>query len=127
MTLRHVPRSEWRSFLHAFSRSHRAWLATIHGFVGEATVTHIPSVALKSVTLDDTRSDSVVRITFINGISLCAARPCVLCVQSDNGAERALEIETAEGGFIRLAFRATVLPEQLDGVAPAELIPDAPV
>jgi hypothetical protein len=126
MTVRDVPRSEWRSFLQAFSRAHRAWIATIHGLVGSATVTHIPSVALKSVTLENARADPLVRITFINSISLCAARPRVLRVQSDNGAERALEVETADGGFIRVAFRTTVLPEQLDGVAPGELIADAP-
>ena len=126
MTVRDVPRSEWRSFLQAFSRAHRAWICTIHRLVGKGTVTHIPWVALKSVTLEGGLSDLFVECTFINGISLCAARPCVLRVQSDNGAERALEIETADGGFMRLAFRATVLPDQLDGVAPGELIAGAP-
>jgi hypothetical protein len=46
-------------------------------------------------------------------------------VQTDDGAERALEVETADGGFIRLAFRATALPEQLDGVAAGELMAEA--
>lgn len=43
----------------------------------KATVTHIPSMALKSVTLEGGLADPLVQITFINGISLCAARPCV--------------------------------------------------
>jgi hypothetical protein len=42
-----------------------------------------------------------------------------------DGAECALEVDTAEGAFIRLAFRATALPEQLDGIAPGEMADEA--
>jgi hypothetical protein len=97
----------------------------MHGLVGRTMVTHIPSVALKSVMLESGASGPIVRVTFINGVSLCVARPCVVRVQADDGAERALEVETTDCGFIRLAFRATVLPEQLDGVVPLELIGEA--
>jgi hypothetical protein len=122
MTVRDVPRSDWPAFLEGFSREHCAWIGTIHGLVGGALVTHIPAVALKSVTLDSGVSGSILRITFVNGISLCAAQPCVLRVQTEDGGERALEVETADDGFIRLAYRATALPEELDGVAPGDLI-----
>jgi hypothetical protein len=125
MTLRDVPRSEWRSFLEGFSRAHRAWLGTIHGFVGTTPVTHIPSVALKSVVVENGAPGPILRIMFTNGLSLCAVRPCVVRVQTDDGGERALEVETADGGFVRIAFRATAWPEQLDGLAPGELVPEA--
>jgi hypothetical protein len=125
MTVTDMPRSEWRSLLEDFSRAHRAWVGTIHGFVGNAPVTYIPSVALESVVLEGGASGPILRITFINGVSLCAVRPCVVRVQTDDGGERALEVETADGGFIRLGFRATALPEQLDGLAPGELFPEA--
>jgi hypothetical protein len=125
MTIQDLPRCEWGSFLEGFSREHRAWIGTIHGLVAGAPVTHIPSVALKSVTLESGASGPIVRITFVNGVSLCAVQPCVLRVQTDDGVERALEVETADGGFIRLAFRATALPEQLDGIAPGELMAEA--
>ena len=125
MTVRDVPQSEWRSFLDGFSREHCAWIGTIHGLVGGAPVTRVPSTALKSVTLESGASGPLLRITFVNGLSLCAVQPCALRVQSDDGAERALEVDTADGGFIRMAFRATALPEQLDGVAPRELIAEA--
>jgi hypothetical protein len=122
MTIHDVPRAEWRSFLDEFTRAHCAWIGTIHGLVDDAPVTHIPSVALKSVALERGVSDPLVRITFVNRVSLCAVRPWAVRVQSDDGLTRALEIETAGGGYLRLAFRATALPEQLDGVAPSELI-----
>ena len=44
--------------------------------------------------------------------------------ETDIGRVQALEIDGSEGQFIRLAFRATALPEQLDGLAPGELIVD---
>jgi dienelactone hydrolase len=126
MTLRNVPPSEWRPFLDRFSREHRAWIATIHGVVGGTPVTRVPCAALKSVTLEDGVSGPVLRVTFINGVSLCAVRPCAMRVQQmSNGAECALEVDTADAGFIRLAFRAAALPEQLDGVAPGELSAEA--
>ena len=124
MTLRDVPRSEWRSFLEGFSREHRGWIATINGVVGGAPVTDVESAKFECATLESSASGSLVRITFINGISLCAPEPCGMRVQMDDGAERALEVETDDGGFIRLAFRATALPEQLDGLAPGEMMPE---
>jgi hypothetical protein len=126
MIIRNVPPSEWRSLLERFSREHRAWLATIHGVVGEALVTRVPCAALKSVTLENGVSGKVLRVTLVNGVSLCAVRPCAMRVQQmRNGAECAVEVDTADAGFIRLAFRAAALPEQLDGVAPGELIAEA--
>lgn len=123
-----VPAVEWRSFLERFSRRHRGWLATIHGVERGVPVTRVRSVALESVTLDERGPDRVVRLTFANGVSLCAPRPRGVGVQrTAERAERALEIDTADGAFIRLAFRATALPEQLDGVAIGELTTDSSI
>jgi hypothetical protein len=121
MTVRDVPPSEWCSFLERFSREHRAWLATIHGIEHGVPVTVVPSVAIRSVILEK-HADPVVRLTFSNGASLCAPRPCVIRVQETGyRAACALEVETVDGAFVRLAFRAVALPEQLDGIAPNEL------
>ena len=122
MTLHYVPRSEWRSFLERFGREHRAWRATIHGIEHGLPVTVVPSAAIKSVTLETHVADLIVRLTFGNGVALCAPRPCAVRVQErTDGAECALEVDTADGAFIRLAFHATALPEQLDGIAPGEM------
>ena len=122
VTLRDIPATEWCSFLERFSREHRAWRATIHGIERGVAVTRIPSEAIRSITLEQHVPDPIVRLTFVNGVSLCAPRPCAVRIQ-ENGddAERALEVETADGALIRLAFRATARPEQLDGIAPGEL------
>jgi hypothetical protein len=116
-----VPAVEWRSFLERFSRRHRGWLATVHGVERGVPVTRVRSAALESVTLEGRSPDHIVRLTFARGVSLCAPRPRGIGVQrTAEGAEAALEVETADDAFIRLAFRATALPEQLDGLAPAE-------
>jgi hypothetical protein len=117
-----VPAVEWPSFLERFGRRHRAWLGTIHGVERGVPVTRVPMVGLASVTLDGASPDDVVRVTFLNGVSLCAPRPLAVRVQrTEEGAECALEIDAADEGFLRLAFRAAALPEHVDGIAPAEV------
>jgi hypothetical protein len=117
-----VPAVEWCGFLERFSRRHRGWLATIHGFARDVPLTKVPSEPLQSIALERSDSDHLIRVTLANGLSLCAPRPRAIRIQTTvEGAETALEVETASGTFMRVAFRATVMPEQLDGIAPAEL------
>jgi hypothetical protein len=117
-----VPAVEWGVFLERFSRRHRGWLGTLHGVAQDLPLTRISSAPLESVALERYDFDFLVRITLANGISVCAPQPRAIRVQQTNeGAEAALEVETAAGALIRLAFRATALPDQLDGLAPKEL------
>ena len=120
MTIQNVERPEWPAFLAHIGRQHCAWIGSVHGLVAGAEMTRIPSVALKSVSVESGVSGPILRITFLNNVSLCAVRPSAVRVQTEVGVERALEVETADDGFIRLAFRASALPEQLDGIAPGE-------
>lgn len=121
MMIHDVPRTEWPTFLEQFNRQHRAWLATIHGMEYGLPVTRVPSVAVKAVTLVSDLPEDTIRLTLGNGISLYAPRPRALRVQeTEEGVERALEIETLDGALIRIAFRAAARPDQLDGLAPGE-------
>ena len=117
-----IPAVEWPAFLVRFGRRHRAWLTTVHGVERETPVTRATLVPLESIALERRGDDYLVRVTFAKGLSLCAPRPRAVRVQhTHDGAEWALEVDTADSGFIRLAFRATTLPDQLDGLVPAEL------
>jgi hypothetical protein len=117
-----IPAVEWQSFLERFGRRHRAWLTTVHGVEQGIPVRRAESVPLESVALERRGYDYLVRVMFGQGLSLCAPRARAVRVQhTDDGAEWALEIDTADGGFIRLAFRATTQPDQLDGLVPREL------
>ena len=117
-SVRELPASEWRDFLEAFGRAHFAWLATIHVVDPHGAVTRSPLLPLMSAS----SSREVIRLDVVDAsYSIRAHRPCALRIQQSlTGAIEALEINTAEGHFIRLAFRATALPEQLDGLAPGE-------
>ena len=125
MNMRDVPVSEWSSFLERFGRAHRAWLTTTHCVAADTPVTRARFAALESVTLERHAPDDVVRLGFLDGPSLCVRRPRIVRIeQTNSGAEHALEIETVDGMFVRVAFRATALPEQLDGLAPGEALPE---
>jgi hypothetical protein len=122
MTIRAVPPSEWRSFVDRFSRANHARLATVHGIEHGVPVTRVPCVATESVALVKRDSGQHLSLTFGNGITLRAPRLCAVRVQeTSDGAERALEVDTADGAVVRIAFHATALPEPLDGIAPGEV------
>jgi hypothetical protein len=120
--IREIPARECGSFLERFGREHRAWLATVHVIDARGTVTRSAHIPLKSAAA----SADAVTLEFLHEPrSLCAHSPRAVRIQeTDKGLARALEIDGLEGQFIRLAFRATALPEQLDGLAPEELTAD---
>lgn len=123
MTTHDIPPSDWPAFVERFSRQHHTWLGTVHGIERGRPVTRIPSIGIESVTLESSATAPVLRLRFSNGISLCAQRPQAMRVQqTDDGAECALEIDAAHDTFLRLGFRAAARPDELDGLAPGEVM-----
>ena len=120
--IREVPAGEWRPCLERFSCEHRAWLATVHVVDAHGTVTRHAQIPLKSAAA----SADAVELEFLGEAHpLRAHNPrAVRIQQTDIGLVRALEIDGSDGQLIRLAFRATAIPEQLDGLAPGELTAD---
>ena len=118
--IRELPAGDWERFLERLGREHRAWLATVHVVDAQSAVQRLAAVPIKSANA----SADAMKLEFLgNTLPLCFHRPCALRIQqTDVGLVQALEIETAQGQFMRLAFRATSMPEQLDGLAPGELI-----
>jgi hypothetical protein len=125
MSVHDVPRSRWADVLEQFSRGHRGWLASVVTVrPGPELMFHTDSRPLDSVTVTPSAGrPSAIRVTFQGGPTVCIRAPRTLGVdRRDDGAERALEIDAAEGEFVRIVFRATALPEEVDGIAPAELV-----
>jgi hypothetical protein len=120
--IREVPASEWGSFLEHFGGEHRAWLATVHVVDAQGIVTRSSLIPLKSLAA----SADAVKLEFLDEArAVCVHSPCTLRIQeADIGLVQALEIETAHGQFMRLAFRATARAEELDGLAAGELMTD---
>lgn len=125
MSVHDVPRWRWADALEEFSRGHRGWLASVVtvGPVPEL-MSHTELRPLEFVTLTqiDGRTTGVC-VGFQGGPAVQVEAPRTLGVDRRvDGAERALEIDTAGGEFVRVTFRATALSEELDGIAPAELV-----
>ena len=84
----------------------------------QGTVTRRAQIPLKSAAA----SADAVELEFLHEAqALSADNPSALRIQlTDIGLVQALEIDGSDGQLIRLAFRATAMPEQLDGLAPGE-------
>lgn len=125
MSVHDVPRSRWADVLEQFSRGHRGWLTSVVTVrPGPELMSHTDWRPLDSVTVTPSAGrPSAIRVKFQGGPTVCVRVPRTLGVdRRDDGAERALEIDAAGGEFVRIVFRATALPEEVDGIAPTELV-----
>lgn len=114
--IRTVPKEEWREFLARFSRIHNGWVVTIHGSWRSEAVASTRGW-LEQVSLHG----DALQIDLVDGSRVYVARPVELRVQERaDGAEWALETENDDGAVMRAAFRATALPEEVDGVTAGE-------
>jgi hypothetical protein len=122
MIVRDIPRPQWPAFFDQFSRTHRAWLATIDD--RESQIAADRAHPLRSVTpfvyndrvvhidirfQDDGQTNEPVRIT---------APGTVRLDETTAGIAEALEITDSNGVATRIRFRAAQRAEMLDGAAP---------
>jgi hypothetical protein len=120
-----VPRSRWADALARFSRSHRGWLASaVTVGPGPELTSQTGWHPLETVTLTQAGGrPTAVRVAFQGGPDVHIGGPRALALDRTlDGAERALEIDAAGGVFVRVVLRATALPEEVDGMAAAELV-----
>jgi hypothetical protein len=117
--------AQWIPALDELSAAHEGWLVSVDVLSSEIGAQHeIESLPLLGVSAD--RSDRGTTVT------IAAGRPPgervtrvigdvsrVYVGRTDQGADAALEIESADGTRTILRFRVPVLPERVDGVARA--------
>ena len=124
MRTREIPRDEWIAFFDAFSRRHEGWLATVEVFGGDAGAqTEARELPLVGVTAD-LRGGGGDAVSIIVGgaeagdhVTHTVLRPARVRVeQTEEGADVALRVESADGVTALLRFRSAVLPEMVDGV-----------
>lgn len=125
---RDIPSSQWAAFLDEFSRTHRAWLATVDSVSSDDTV-NVAAVErpLRSVS-PRTRANRIVGLD-IRFQENSEARstlqvPAPVAIRADEtaaGTTLAVEIVDVEGGCTRIRFRTAPPTEELDGIAPGEL------
>jgi hypothetical protein len=120
MSQRDIPRAQWKEFLESFASRHRAWLATLeeqpHGAAPSSSAAERPLKALEAEA-----SGAGILIRFADDpIPIRVESPRALRVnETARGEELGLELESARG-VTRLRFRAPALPEEVDGLMPAE-------
>jgi hypothetical protein len=128
MSVREIAPIEWPGFLEAFSREHRAWLATVER-LSPGGEEHVEAVERPLARVTPASGGSVrvrILIEFEDGApptrAVSVDGPAALRVdETSDGSARGLEIEDGRGERTRLRFRIPEPPGLLDGIAPAEL------
>ena len=128
MSVREIPMDQWSEFLDQCSRGHRAWLATVDR-VQPDSISHteaierplgavVPRISARRVAGIEIRFQQYSHADE----PILIERPTSVRVdETAGGTARSLEITDEEGECTRVRFRATPLPEMLDGIAPGEL------
>ena len=124
MKTKEIPRNEWQAFFDIFSRQHEGWLATLEILGSEIGA----QVEERGLTLEGIVSEgdevqgNEIRIMFgakpDDHITHSISNPATVNLeQTDEGADAALAIKSADGVTALLRFRSAVLPEMVDAVA----------
>src|SRR5436853_6856171 len=123
MQTQEIPRQEWNSFFDSFSRQHEGWLATLEVFgsdVGAQEEAHELPLEGVSVTSEGDKSESIainIGKTAERHISHTITKPQhVWLEKTDDGADAALEIESADEAKTLLRFQSPMPPEFVDGI-----------
>jgi uncharacterized protein DUF5335 len=116
-----IPRDAWADRLSEFTAMHEGWLVSLDvlGELGAQTV--IDNLPLLGVSTDRIDHDPTVVISVARSASehfthMIEAARHIYIQRADDGADAALQVESADGAKTILRFRATVLPESVDGI-----------
>ncbi len=121
MTMREIPRSEWREQLDTFSRQHEGWLVRVAIAEADGRVhTEVRDLPLQGVSADDPEN---IRVAVMTGdapddhVTHEVARPTGIEIErTDAGADRALRIRAEDGTTTTVEFRSPMRPEEVDGI-----------
>lgn len=119
MPNRQIPREEWSAFLEGFSRRHEGWLVSVR-FLSPAVGWMVEShqLALQGVSSDREGSSISVHLGASPGphVGHVISRPQDVWVEEEDGVEKGVEVESADGTKMLLEFRIAVPPEMVDGL-----------
>lgn len=123
MQTKEIPKSEWPAFLDQFSRQHEGWLVKLEIFSPDfgAQVAE-QGLVLGGLTAewDEVEDDKISIMTGYapdDHLTHSISQPTAVSLeQTDEGADVALSIKSADGSTALLSFRAVVLPEMVDAV-----------
>lgn len=123
MQTKQIPKSEWPLFLDQFSRQHEGWLVKLEIFSPEiGAQVEETGLALAGLTdeWDETEGNTITIMagnTSDDHVTHSISNPTEVSVeQTDEGADAALSIKSADGTTALLSFRAAMLPETVDAL-----------
>lgn len=123
MRTREISRSEWPEFFDSFSRQHEGWLVTLEilGLEIGAQVEE-RELAFEGIVAewDEVQGDEIAIMIGAkpdDHITHSISRPTEVSLeQTDEGADAALAIKSADGVTALMRFRSPMLPEMVDAV-----------
>ena len=123
MQTRQIPKSEWQAFLDRFSRQHQGWLAKLEIFNPNLGA-QIEETGLALAGLTDEWNEAEGNTIMImagnerdDHVTHSISNPTEVSLeQTDEGADAALSIKSADGTTALLSFRAAVLPDTVDAL-----------
>jgi hypothetical protein len=125
MPTQEIPRDEWATFLERYSRQHEGWLATLEVFGPEIGAQQealdLPLEGIAAASKDGNPSTISISISLGNApddhVTHTITDPTRLWLeQTSQGANAALEIESAGEVKTLLRFRSALPAEMVDGV-----------
>ena len=117
MKTREIPRKDWPEFFGEFSRRHEDWLVTVTVIdpIGGAQI-EAREMPLAGMVAD--RRSGSIYVGLGRPVEHVVARPVRVQVEAEeNGAERAIEIESRNGSKTIVEFRVSHPIEMVDGIA----------
>ena len=124
MKTKEIPRNEWQEFFNIFSRQHEGWLVTLE-ILGSEIGAQVEEHGLPfEGIVDEENAVQGHEILMMFGakrddhITHSISNPATVSLeQTDERADAALAIKSADGVTALLRFRSAVLPEMVDAVA----------
>jgi hypothetical protein len=123
MPTKEIPRDEWTTFLDSFSRQHEGWLATLEllgtDIGAQKEARNLPFEGITATLTDDESQGITINLgkTAEDHVTHTVAKPTrVWLEQTSDGANAALEIESADDLKTLLRFRSALPAEMVDGV-----------
>ena len=123
MPTQEIPREEWTAFFDRFSRQHEGWLSTLEVFapdIGAQQEAH--DLTLEGITATSNKTGSeTIAISLGRSpedhVTHTITEPTRIWLeQTSQGANAAVEFESADEVKTLLSFRSTLPAEMVDGV-----------
>jgi hypothetical protein len=125
MKTKEIPKQEWRTFFDNFSRQYEGWLATLEilgveiGAQVEERELPLKGIAGEWHEVEGNAITIMVGMKPDDHITHAIGNATQVSLeQTDDGADAALAIKSADGTTALLRFRKPMLPELVNGMVP---------